>query len=133
MKLQATGGWNVMHHLAIDAFEAYRDGFLASSSLPNRDEFAIRPRNLRRRVIAPANSYRDVACFIWNQEAQAHRRRKVGLLCRLALIVRLLWKARRRRNDFNVIIFVGVRALLWGSTNWDQEPSQVPVRGTNPT
>ncbi len=133
MQLEAVGAGHAMHYRIGCPCEHHRNRLFMRLSLPDGHGLAIGTLDFSRCVFTPTRKHGDAARFLWNEEAQAHRRGKETLLRGLALFVRLLSQARRLRDlTAKVVVLVGVGTLVGWRTRRDQEAGQVPVRGAHP-
>ena len=110
----------------------YRFRVFVLLPLPHRSSLAFIVLDRHRSVVGPPDHCAERVRVFRDQEAQAHRRREEALFRGLALLRRLLGKTGRFRHLVEVVVFVGVAALLGRRAGRNQEAGQVPVRRDAP-
>ena len=85
-------------------------------------------------VVAPPDGHVQLVDALGNQEAQAHRRREEASPGCLALLRGVVAQPRLSGDlRVEVVVRVGVRALLGRRVAWHQEPREIPVGWPHPT
>ena len=128
MKLQAVRAGDLLDGGRGAVGERDRQRHLAVSSPPDRRLAAVRFLYICRCVVAPAHRDGQVAARLGHEKTHAYRRWEECLTRRLALVVRLLGQTGRLGDGVEVVVLIGIGALVGGRSGRNQKSGDVPVR-----